>query len=43
MSSACIPVCLSELYSKGKLEKGNLVGIVGFGAGMIYGAMVFKV
>ena len=43
ISSACIPVCLTELKREGKLKKNALVGIVGFGAGMIYGAMIFRV
>lgn len=43
ISSASIPVCLTELFLEGKLQKGKQIGIVGFGAGMIYGAMVFTV
>ena len=43
ISSACIPVCLTELFNSGRLKENDKVGIVGFGAGMIYGAMVFTV
>lgn len=43
ISSACIPVCLTKLFLKGALKENSKVGIVGFGAGMIYGAMVFSV
>ena len=43
ISSACIPVCLTELFKSGRLKENDRVGIVGFGAGMIYGAMVFSV
>ncbi len=41
ISSACIPVCLAELFSKGALKPGFKVCLVGFGAGIIYGAIVF--
>ncbi len=43
ISSACIPVCLAELFKQNKLKEGYKVGIVGFGAGMIYGAMIFSI
>ncbi len=43
ISSACIPVCLTELFRSGKLKENDRVLIVGFGAGMIYGAMVFTI
>ncbi len=43
ISSACIPVCLAELFKNNKLAKNAKVAIVGFGAGMIYGAMIFIV
>ena len=41
ISSACIPVCLTELFKKGVLKHGFKVCLVGFGAGIIYGAIVF--
>ena len=43
ISSACIPVCLANLSRTSKLKKNSKIGIVGFGAGLIYGAMVFTV
>ena len=43
ISSACIPVCLAELLKAKKLKTGCKVGVVGFGAGMIYAAMVFTI
>lgn len=43
ISSACIPVCLAELLEKGTIKEKQKIGLVGFGAGMIYGAMVLTV
>ncbi len=43
ISAACIPVCLSQLIEQGKLKPGQKVGMVGFGAGLIYGAAVLTV
>lgn len=43
ISSACIPVCLTELIAQGKLESGDKIGLVGFGAGLIYGAVVVTI
>ncbi len=41
-SSASIPICLSELNLNGKIKKGDKVCVVGFGAGLTYGAVVFE-
>lgn len=41
ISSACIPVCFSELIESGEIKRGDKVGLVGFGSGLIYGANVF--
>lgn len=41
-SSACIPVGLSELGAAGELKPGRKVGLVGFGAGLVYGGCVFE-
>ena len=41
ISSACIPVCLAQLLKEGKIKENQKIGLVGFGAGMIYGATVF--
>lgn len=43
MSSACIPIALSELMEQGKVQKGDRVCAVGFGAGLTYGAAIFTV
>lgn len=43
ISSACIPVCLTQLVEQGKVKPGDKVGMVGFGAGLIYGAIVLTV
>ena len=43
ISSACILVCLAKLFLKGALKENSRVLIIGFGAGMIYGAMVFTI
>ncbi|WMJ21869.1 beta-ketoacyl-ACP synthase III [Paludicola sp. MB14-C6] len=42
MSSACIPICLEEAMKEGKLERGDKICIVGFGAGLTYAAAVFE-
>lgn len=41
-SSATIPVCLCEMKKKGLLKKGQKIGLVGFGSGLIYGACVLE-
>ena len=41
-SSACIPVGLSELGEAGELKPGRKIGLVGFGAGLVYGGCVFE-
>ncbi len=43
ISSACIPVCLTQLLEQGKIKSGDKVGMVGFGSGLIYGAIVITV
>lgn len=43
MSSACIPVCLDQALQDGRLQKGNKVCMVGFGAGLSYGAIVITI
>lgn len=42
ISSACIPLGLSQLREQGKLKKGDKICLVGFGAGLTYGAAVFE-
>ena len=41
-SSASIPICLHEMDEKGLLKSGDRVCVVGFGAGLIYGAAIFE-
>ncbi len=40
-SSACIPTCLAELSADGKIKEGMTICLVGFGAGLTSGAIVF--
>ncbi|MCL2747668.1 MAG: ketoacyl-ACP synthase III [Oscillospiraceae bacterium] len=42
-SSASIPIALDELNRDGRLRPGDLVVLVGFGAGLTYGAVVLEV
>ena len=41
-SSASIPICVDEVNRRGLLQRGDLVAVVGFGAGLTYGAAVFE-
>ena len=43
VSSACIPICFSELKSAGRIKSGMKICFVGFGAGLTYGAVVVEV
>jgi 3-oxoacyl-[acyl-carrier-protein] synthase-3 len=42
MSSASIPVTLDHIYKDGKLKKGDKIVLVGFGAGLTYGATLLE-
>ena len=42
MSSASIPVLLDETLEEGKIQRGNLIGLVSFGAGLTWGAVVLR-
>lgn len=42
ISSACIPLGLAQLKQQGRLKKGDKICLVGFGAGLTYGAVVFE-
>lgn len=42
MSSASIPVALVEAVEKGYIQKGSIVLLVGFGAGLTWGSTVMK-
>lgn len=41
-SSASIPLALDDLYTSGQLAPGNLLALVGFGAGLTWGAAVVR-
>jgi 3-oxoacyl-[acyl-carrier-protein] synthase III len=41
-SCASIPICLEELNAAGRLHRGDLVAMAGFGAGLTCGASVFE-
>ena len=41
-SAASIPLALAEAYESGRLEKGDIVLVVGFGAGLTWAAGVLK-
>lgn len=41
-SSASIPICLEEIISDNRLERGDLIAICGFGAGLTYGAAILR-
>ena len=41
-SAASIPIALHEMEVKGLLKKGELIMLVGFGAGLTYGASVIR-
>lgn len=42
MSSASIPVALEEAVRSGRLQRGDLVILVGFGAGLTWGAALMR-
>lgn len=41
-SAASIPIALDEMDAKGMLQKGDLIMLVGFGAGLTYGAQAIR-
>lgn len=41
-SSACIPTIIDDLNGKGKLKEGMKLALVGFGAGLTYGAIYME-
>jgi len=42
MSAASIPVALAEAVSQGRIKKGDLIALVGFGAGLTWGAALLR-
>lgn len=43
VSSACIPICLNELRTAGRIVSGMKICFVGFGAGLTYGSAIMEV
>lgn len=41
-SAASIPLALDDLYTGGRLAPGDLIGLVGFGAGLTWGAAILR-
>jgi 3-oxoacyl-[acyl-carrier-protein] synthase-3 len=41
-SAASIPIALDEMLGKGLLKRGDLLMLVGFGAGLTYGATIIR-
>lgn len=41
-TAATIPICLSEIQTQGKLDPGDLLCLVSFGAGFAWGAAVLR-
>ncbi|HEY5431842.1 MAG TPA: beta-ketoacyl-ACP synthase III [Coriobacteriia bacterium] len=41
-SAASIPIALDSLYRDGRLRAGNILALVGFGAGLTYGAAIVR-
>ena len=42
MSAASIPVALDEAIRSGRVKRGDLLGLVGFGAGLTWGASIVR-
>ena len=42
MSSPTVPILLHELNAEKELEKGDLIALMGFGAGLVYGAVIVE-
>lgn len=42
MSTSTMPVLLHELNAAGKISKGDLIALVGFGSGLAYGAVLVR-
>jgi 3-oxoacyl-[acyl-carrier-protein] synthase-3 len=41
-SAGSIPLCLAEAVRDGKVKKGDIIAISGFGAGLNWGAAIIK-
>ncbi|MCL2633293.1 MAG: ketoacyl-ACP synthase III [Oscillospiraceae bacterium] len=43
ISSACVPTCLDELFSSGRIKPGMKICMTAFGAGFTYGSIAMEV
>lgn len=41
-SAASIPIAIDEAYRAGRIKKGDIIAIIGFGAGLTYGSNIIK-
>ena len=41
-SSASIPLALNEAIEKGKVQRGQKLALIGFGAGLTYGGAIIE-
>ena len=41
-SAASIPILLDEMHKEGKLEKGDILVLAGFGAGLTWGSTLLQ-
>ena len=41
-SAASIPIALTEAYNEGRIQKGDLIGLVAFGGGFTWGATLIR-
>jgi 3-oxoacyl-[acyl-carrier-protein] synthase-3 len=42
MSAACLPVALSMASAEGRLQTGDLILMIAFGAGLTYGGAIIR-
>jgi 3-oxoacyl-[acyl-carrier-protein] synthase-3 len=42
MASACLPVALDQARKQGKIKAGDLVLLVGFGSGYVWGSVLVR-
>lgn len=41
-SGASIPIALDEAYREGRIKRGDIIVLAGFGAGLTWAGMVMK-
>ena len=41
-SAGSVPLCLAEAVQQGRVKKGDVVAVAGFGAGLSWAAAVFR-